>query len=131
MAAAFWSARPWARVFDLISGAYGWRDDDILDLPFARVRQLAEVLARREQERDDGRRAIAEGVAQYVVSATLTAGGAKPGRARRAAGQVRLVERSRAHRPPPRAEQVAAMFGQSLSDLIELGPLEQAGGSGG
>lgn len=129
MAAAFWSARPWARVFDLISGAYGWRDDDILDLPFARVRQLAEVLARRERERDDARRAIAEAVAQHVVSATLSAGGAKPGQARRAAGQIRLVERTRT-RITPRVEQVAAMFGTSLTELVELGPLE-GGGPGG
>lgn len=129
MAAAFWSARPWARVFDLISGAYGWTDPQILDLPFARVRQLAEVLARRETERDDARRAIAEAVAKHVVQATLSAGGAKPGQARRAAGQIRLVERTRA-RITPRVEQVAGMLGASVADLIELGPLDGGGPDG-
>lgn len=129
MGAEFWAARPWARVFDLISGAYGWRDDDILDLPFARVRQLAAVLTRRETERDNARRAIAEAVAQHVVAATYAAGGAKSHQARRAAASVRLVHNT-GGRVTPRTEQVAAMFGQAVSDLIDIGPLE-GGGAGG
>jgi hypothetical protein len=129
VAAEFWSARPWARVFDLISGAYGWRDDDILDLPFARVRQLAAVLSQRETERDNARRAIAQAVAQHVVGAVYSAGGAKPHQARRAAAGVRLLHRPRV-RPVPRVEQVAGMLGQSVTDLIDIGSLE-GGGSGG
>lgn len=123
MAAEFWSARPWARVFDLISGAYGWTDAQILDLPFARVRQLAAVLSQRETERDNAKRAIAEGVAYYVVGAVYAAGGANRGQAQRAARQVRLVHQTRA-RATPRVEHVAAMFGQAVSDLIDIGPLE-------
>lgn len=129
MAAEFWSARPWARVFDRISGAYGWTDAQILDLPFARVRQLAEILTQREREHDNARRAIAEGVAQYVVSAVYAAGGAKKHQAHKAAAAVRLVNLPKGP-VTPRTEQVAAMFGQAVSDLIDIGPLE-GGGAGG
>lgn len=123
MAGEFWSARPWARVFDLISGAYGWTDDQILDLPFARVRQLAAVLAQRETERDNQARAIAQTAAQHLVAATYSAGGAKPGQAERAARKVRLIHRT-ARRATPRTEQVTSMLGATTDGLIEVAGLD-------
>ena len=45
-----WKARPFARSFDLISGAYGWTDDQVLDLTMARMRQVREVIWERVAE---------------------------------------------------------------------------------
>jgi hypothetical protein len=45
-----WLRRPFARTFDRISAAYGWTDDQILDLPFGRVRQVHDVIVEREGE---------------------------------------------------------------------------------
>lgn len=42
--------RPFARSFDLISSAYGWTDDQVLDLTMARMRQIREVIWERQAE---------------------------------------------------------------------------------
>lgn len=43
-----WGARPYARTFDLISSAYGWTDEQILNLTMARLRQVRDVIWERQ-----------------------------------------------------------------------------------
>lgn len=47
---AHWQRRPWARTFDLIQSEYGWTDQQVLDLPLARLRQIRDVITERQIE---------------------------------------------------------------------------------
>jgi hypothetical protein len=63
-------------VFDLVSAEYGWRDEEILEVPLCRLRQIADTI-RRRQERDRHERLIvAEWQARSVSSFVASAAGA-------------------------------------------------------
>ena len=36
-------------MFDLVAEQYGWRDEEILDLPLCRLRQIADTIRRRQE----------------------------------------------------------------------------------
>lgn len=84
-----WAERPFARTFDLISGEYGWTDDQILDLTLARMRQIREIIwERTEQERRSELR-VREVELRTLASYIAASGGSKDGV--KSAQRIRLV----------------------------------------
>jgi hypothetical protein len=74
-----WDRHPWSRTFDLISGAYGWTDDQILDLTPLRLHRIAQAIMLRE-ESDFRRLARLQAAAtRAVVAAVHGAAGNKKG----------------------------------------------------
>lgn len=74
-----WDRRPWSRSFDLISGEYGWTDEQILDLTPVRLHRITRAILLR-QEADFRRLARLQAAAtRAVVAAVHGAAGNKKG----------------------------------------------------
>lgn len=78
--------RPFARTFDLISSAYGWTDDQVLDLTMSRIRQTREVIWERQAETRSRDLSVRE-----VELRTLASFMAQSEEAQAVAAQIRLL----------------------------------------
>lgn len=85
-----WVTRPWSATFDLISSAYGWTDDQILNLPLSRIWQIRDVLMERLMEEREQVNARATAVTRQLVLHIRLAAGDKS--AAKAANAVKLFE---------------------------------------
>jgi hypothetical protein len=63
-------------VFDLISAEYGWRDEEILEVPLCRLRQIADTIRRRQEQARNERLIVAEWQARSISSFVASAAGA-------------------------------------------------------
>lgn len=63
-------------MFDLVSQQYGWRDEDILDLPLCRLRQIADTIQRRLELDRHERLKVAEWQTRSLASFVASTAGA-------------------------------------------------------
>lgn len=108
---AAWAARPFARTFDLISAEYGWTDDQILDLPLVRMRQIREVIFERRAH--DRRQALLDKETEVRTLAQYVAATAQHDGAQQmidSASQIQFVRRPKRLREIPMA-MARKMFG--------------------
>lgn len=63
-------------MFDQVSAEYGWRDEEILDIPLARLRQISDTIARRQELLRYEQLKIAEWQARSIATFVASAAGA-------------------------------------------------------
>lgn len=67
-----------ATAFDLVSSEYGWSDEQILDLPLIRLRQITAAISRRKymRQREENTRVSwqTRALAQYIAGGYMVEG---------------------------------------------------------
>lgn len=111
-----WTARPFARTFDLIAKNYGWTDDQILDLTLVRMRQIREVIFEREAE--TRRQSLSDKETELRILASYTA---RSNEALKSAQRIALLARPKDKPVLPDFDRAMSLFGAPGMDGIDEG----------